>query len=84
MKEWAEFVNYRNLRSITPLFRFLYGDILQANFKIIFTVSGTQILRIPTCNFSDDLFLFYHFSGDIIMTGEGHKDWIADCDFHPG
>ena len=23
------------------------------------------------------------FSGDIIMTGEGHKDWIADCDFHP-
>ncbi|CAB3989769.1 sperm-associated antigen 16 -like [Paramuricea clavata] len=23
-------------------------------------------------------------SGDIIMTGEGHKDWIADCDFHPG
>ncbi|XP_033102274.1 sperm-associated antigen 16 protein-like [Anneissia japonica] len=22
-------------------------------------------------------------SGDIVMTGEGHKDWIADCDFHP-
>eukprot|EP00057_Strongylocentrotus_purpuratus_P034520 XP_795557.3 PREDICTED: sperm-associated antigen 16 protein [Strongylocentrotus purpuratus] len=22
-------------------------------------------------------------SGDIIMTGEGHTDWIADCDFHP-
>ena len=24
------------------------------------------------------------FSGDIIMTGEGHKDWLSDCDFHPG
>ena len=24
------------------------------------------------------------FSGDIIMTGEGHKDWISECDFHPG
>ncbi|KAK3723325.1 hypothetical protein QZH41_014395, partial [Actinostola sp. cb2023] len=23
-------------------------------------------------------------SGEIIMTGEGHKDWISDCDFHPG
>ncbi|EDO33837.1 predicted protein [Nematostella vectensis] len=23
-------------------------------------------------------------SGDIIMTGEGHKNWISDCDFHPG
>ncbi|XP_015756915.1 PREDICTED: sperm-associated antigen 16 protein-like, partial [Acropora digitifera] len=23
-------------------------------------------------------------SGDIIMTGEGHKDWLSDCDFHPG
>ena len=29
---------------------------------------------------SDALF----FSGDIIMTGEGHKDWLSDCDFHPG
>jgi hypothetical protein len=32
---------------------------------------------------SNSIFL-YHFSGDIIMTGEGHKDWIAGCDFHPG
>ncbi|XP_046846640.1 sperm-associated antigen 16 protein-like isoform X2 [Xenia sp. Carnegie-2017] len=23
-------------------------------------------------------------SGNMIMTGEGHKDWIADCDFSPG
>ena len=23
-------------------------------------------------------------SGDTIMTGEGHKDWLSDCDFHPG
>ncbi len=22
-------------------------------------------------------------SGELIMSGEGHKDWIADCDFHP-
>ncbi|XP_065052779.1 sperm-associated antigen 16 protein-like [Rhopilema esculentum] len=22
-------------------------------------------------------------SGDIIMTGEGHEDWLSDCDFHP-
>ena len=22
-------------------------------------------------------------SGDIIMTGEGHTDWVSDCDFHP-
>ncbi|KAI8908953.1 WD40-repeat-containing domain protein [Gorgonomyces haynaldii] len=22
-------------------------------------------------------------TGDLIMSGEGHKDWIADCDFHP-
>ena len=34
-------------------------------------------------------YLFYSilkfcFSGDIIMTGEGHKDWLSDCDFHPG
>ncbi|XP_077970504.1 sperm-associated antigen 16 protein-like [Styela clava] len=21
--------------------------------------------------------------GEIIMTGDGHTDWIADCDFHP-
>ena len=28
--------------------------------------------------------LFLFFSGDIIMTGEGHKDWLSDCDFHPG
>ena len=27
---------------------------------------------------------FSFFSGDIIMTGEGHKDWLSDCDFHPG
>ncbi|KAI8839268.1 WD40-repeat-containing domain protein [Chytridium lagenaria] len=22
-------------------------------------------------------------SGELIMSGGGHKDWIADCDFHP-
>ena len=22
-------------------------------------------------------------SGDIIMTGEGHTDWMSACDFHP-
>ncbi|KAL7750616.1 hypothetical protein RI367_003958 [Sorochytrium milnesiophthora] len=22
-------------------------------------------------------------SGDLLMSGDGHKDWIADCDFHP-
>jgi WD40 repeat protein len=22
-------------------------------------------------------------SGELILSGEGHKDWIADCDFHP-
>ncbi|XP_064643835.1 sperm-associated antigen 16 protein-like [Lineus longissimus] len=22
-------------------------------------------------------------SGDIIMTGEGHTDWLSSCDFHP-
>lgn len=22
-------------------------------------------------------------NGDIIMTGEGHTDWVADCDFRP-
>ena len=22
-------------------------------------------------------------SGDVIMTGEGHDDWLSDCDFHP-
>ena len=21
--------------------------------------------------------------GEVIMTGEGHTDWVADCDFHP-
>lgn len=21
--------------------------------------------------------------GDIIMTGEGHTDWVSECDFHP-
>lgn len=32
--------------------------------------------------FSLDILLFC--SGDVIMTGEGHKDWLSDCDFHPG
>ena len=27
--------------------------------------------------------LWAYPSGELIMTGEGHKDWIADCDFHP-
>lgn len=22
-------------------------------------------------------------SGDLIMTGEGHTDWVSSCDFHP-
>jgi len=22
-------------------------------------------------------------TGELVMSGEGHKDWIADCDFHP-
>lgn len=22
-------------------------------------------------------------SGEIIMTGEGHTDWVCDSDFHP-
>lgn len=22
-------------------------------------------------------------AGELIMSGDGHKDWIADCDFHP-
>jgi len=22
-------------------------------------------------------------SGEVIMTGEGHDDWLSDCDFHP-
>ena len=22
-------------------------------------------------------------SGEIIMTGEGHTDWVSGCDFHP-
>lgn len=22
-------------------------------------------------------------TGELIMSGKGHKDWIADCDFHP-
>ena len=21
--------------------------------------------------------------GEIIMTGEGHTDWVSECDFHP-
>ena len=37
---------------------------------------GTQLTLFT----SDALF----FSGDMIMTGEGHKDWLSDCDFHPG
>jgi WD40 repeat protein len=23
-------------------------------------------------------------AGDLIMCGEGHKDWVAGVDFHPG
>lgn len=22
-------------------------------------------------------------NGELIMSGQGHHDWIADCDFHP-
>jgi hypothetical protein len=22
-------------------------------------------------------------NGELIMSGKGHHDWIADCDFHP-
>ena len=22
-------------------------------------------------------------SGDLVMTGEGHTDWVSSCDFHP-
>jgi WD40 repeat protein len=22
-------------------------------------------------------------TGELIMSGQGHKDWISDCDFHP-
>ena len=22
-------------------------------------------------------------NGEIIMTGEGHTDWVSECDFHP-
>ncbi|KAJ3134696.1 Sperm-associated antigen 16 protein [Physocladia obscura] len=34
---------------------------------------------------SDDKFwkMWAFPSGELIMSGEGHKDWIADCDFHP-
>ncbi|KAI8619198.1 WD40-repeat-containing domain protein [Chytriomyces sp. MP71] len=32
----------------------------------------------------DKLWKMWAFpSGELIMSGEGHKDWIADCDFHP-
>ena len=27
--------------------------------------------------------MFSFPAGELIMSGEGHKDWIADCDFHP-
>jgi hypothetical protein len=21
--------------------------------------------------------------GELVMAGDGHEDWVADCDFHP-
>lgn len=27
--------------------------------------------------------LFTVPGGELIMTGEGHQDWVSDCDFHP-
>lgn len=27
--------------------------------------------------------MFAFPSGEVVMSGEGHKDWIGDCDFHP-
>ena len=34
---------------------------------------------------SDDMLwnLWSYPTGDLIMSGKGHKDWISDCDFNP-
>ena len=44
------------------------------------TLATLNIAVLYLLNF---IFLLF-FSGDIIMTGEGHKDWLSDGDFHPG
>ncbi|XP_071943272.1 sperm-associated antigen 16 protein-like [Antedon mediterranea] len=48
------------------------GIALHSRKKILATVSDDHSWKMWSIP-----------SGDIVMTGEGHKDWIADCDFHP-
>lgn len=46
---------------------------------IKYNLFGQLILELSLFIF-DVLF----FSGDIIMIGEGYKDWLLDCDFYLG
>uniref|UniRef100_H2YSK2 Uncharacterized protein n=1 Tax=Ciona savignyi TaxID=51511 RepID=H2YSK2_CIOSA len=40
--------------------------------------------QIAVTTSDDHLWKMWVPSGDIIMTGEGHTDWVSDSDFHPG
>uniref|UniRef100_H2YSK1 Uncharacterized protein n=1 Tax=Ciona savignyi TaxID=51511 RepID=H2YSK1_CIOSA len=40
--------------------------------------------QIAVTTSDDHLWKMWGPSGDIIMTGEGHTDWVSDSDFHPG
>lgn len=76
---------------------YLSTDLPQANpekFKPLHNVSGHN-LAISAMKFhpkkpiiatvSDDKSwkLWSFPNGELIMSGKGHQDWIADCDFHP-
>ena len=34
-------------------------------------------------HFKDSMVVFCFVSGDHLMTGTGHSDWISSCQFHP-
>jgi hypothetical protein len=34
-------------------------------------------------NYNNILYLIIYFNSELIMSGEGHKDWVSGIAFHP-
>ena len=47
----------------------------------VFVCLNTAHACVTSCIFTS--FVYFLNSGDLVLSGEGHSDWISDVQFHP-
>ena len=58
----------------------LYSNCFTSDLSISYSHAQTdEAVLFSVCKIN----FFACFSGEVILTGEGHDDWLSDCDFHP-